>query len=152
MPLTDAQPRNAKPKDNPYKLTDGQGLYLLVNTDGAKYWRMNYRYGGKERTLAFGKYPQVTLAEARNKRAAARKLIDEGIDVLIPFTNSPDSSCSLSEHENTKEKRIAALTSKRSIIRSARPLCCRKENYSLHWVSISQSLLLSVFHRVLCFR
>jgi integrase len=79
-PLTDAQPRNAKPKDKPYKLADGQGLYLLVNTDGAKYWRMNYRYGGKERTLAFGKYPQVSLAEARSKRAAARKLIDEGID------------------------------------------------------------------------
>ncbi|WP_247869806.1 Arm DNA-binding domain-containing protein [Herbaspirillum sp. ST 5-3] len=45
-PLTDIQPRNAKPKEKPYKLSDGGGLYLLVNTDGAKYWRMDYRHAG----------------------------------------------------------------------------------------------------------
>lgn len=79
-PLTDIQPRTAKPKDKPYKLTDGGGLYLLVNTDGAKYWRMDYRFGEARRTLAFGKYPEVSLAEARAKRLAARKLLDQGID------------------------------------------------------------------------
>ncbi|MDB5793010.1 MAG: phage integrase family protein [Massilia sp.] len=80
VPLTDIQPRTAKPKDKPYKLSDGGGLYLLVNTDGAKYWRMDYRFGEARRTLAFGKYPEVTLAEARAKRLAARKLLDQGID------------------------------------------------------------------------
>lgn len=80
VPLTDIQPRSAKPKDKPYKLTDGGGLYLLVNTDGAKYWRMDYRFVEARRTLAFGKYPEVTLAEARSKRLAARKLLEQGVD------------------------------------------------------------------------
>ena len=79
-PLTDKQPFNAKPKVKPYKLSDGGGLYLLVNPDGAKYWRMDYRLSSTRRTAAFGKYPQVSLSDARKKRAAARALIDEGID------------------------------------------------------------------------
>lgn len=79
-PLTDIQPRNAKPKEKPYKLSDGGGLYLLVNTDGAKYWRMDYRYAGTRKTLAFGRYPQTSLAQAREKRAAARRLLDDGTD------------------------------------------------------------------------
>ena len=79
-PLTDIQPRTAKPKDKPYKLSDGGGLYLLVNPDGAKYWRMGYRFAGTERLLAFGKYPEVTLSEARTKRTSARKLMSDGVD------------------------------------------------------------------------
>lgn len=79
-PLTDVQPRTAKPKDKPYKLTDGGGLYLLVNTDSAKYWRLDYRHSGVRRTLAFGKYPEVSLADARERRLIARKLLDQGID------------------------------------------------------------------------
>jgi integrase len=79
-PLTDIQPRNAKPKEKPYKLSDGGGLYLLIKPDGAKYWRMGYRFQGKEKLLAFGKYPEVTLAEARQKRLEARKLLNEGVD------------------------------------------------------------------------
>ncbi|MFZ6677106.1 tyrosine-type recombinase/integrase [Undibacterium sp. Tian12W] len=80
LPLTDIQVRNAKSKEKPYKLTDGGGLYLLVNTDGARYWRMDYRFAEVRRTLAFGKYPQISLAEARDKRTGARKSIDAGID------------------------------------------------------------------------
>lgn len=79
-PLTEIQPRTAKGKEKPYKLSDGGGLYLLVNPEGAKYWRMGYRFGGVEKLLAFGKYPQTSLAEAREKRLAARKLLDLGID------------------------------------------------------------------------
>ncbi len=70
-PLTDIQPRNAKRKDNPYKLSDGVGLYLPVKPDGAKYWRMDYRHAGTRKTLAFGRYSQPSLAQAREKRAAA---------------------------------------------------------------------------------
>lgn len=79
-PLTDLQPRSAKPKDKPYKLSDGGGLYLLVNPDGAKYWRMAYRFAGVQRLLAFGKYPDVSLADARKARSAARNQISAGSD------------------------------------------------------------------------
>ena len=79
-PLTDIQVRTGRPKDAPYKLSDGGGLYLLVNADGGKYWRMDYRFSEKRKTLAFGKYPDVTLSDAREKRLAARKLLSDGVD------------------------------------------------------------------------
>lgn len=79
-PLTDIQPKNAKPKEKPYKLTDGGGLYLLINPDGSKYWRMGYRFEGIERLLAFGKYPDKSLKDAREARIAAREQINAGID------------------------------------------------------------------------
>lgn len=80
-PLTDIQARNAKPKDRPYKLADGGGMYLEVMPTGAKLWRMKYRQvGGKENRLTFGPYPETTLAETRDKRAEARKLLTDGID------------------------------------------------------------------------
>jgi hypothetical protein len=78
--LTDVQLRTAKPGSKPYKLADGGGLHLLITPDGAKYWRMNYRFEGIQRTLAFGKYPDISLAAARKARAAAREQINAGID------------------------------------------------------------------------
>ncbi|RTT23502.1 DUF4102 domain-containing protein, partial [Pseudomonas paraeruginosa] len=57
MPLTDSAIKTAKPKEKPYKLSDAQGLYLLVNPNGSKLWRLKYRVGGKEKGLAFGAYP-----------------------------------------------------------------------------------------------
>lgn len=72
MPLTDVVLRSAKPEAKPYKLADAEGMYLLVNPSGAKYWRLKYRYAGKEKKLALGVYPEVTLAEAREKRYQAR--------------------------------------------------------------------------------
>lgn len=80
IPLTAIQPKTAKPRDKPYKLTDGGGLYLLVNPDGSKYWRMGYRFEGAERLLAFGKYPEISLAQAREARITAREKINAGID------------------------------------------------------------------------
>ena len=77
--LTDTAVRNAKPKEKPYKLTDGKGLYLLVNQAG-KYWRMDYRFSGKRKTLALGVYPDVGLKEARERRDEARKQRGAGID------------------------------------------------------------------------
>lgn len=79
MPLSDPQIKKAKPADKPYKLADEKGLYLLVNAAG-KYWRMDYRYGGKRKTLALGVYPDVGLARAREKRDEARKRLADGID------------------------------------------------------------------------
>jgi integrase len=80
MPLTDVSVRKAKGRATPYKLTDGGGLYLLVHSGAARYWRMDYRWGGKRRTLAFGVYPLVSLAEAREKRDQAKKLLASGAD------------------------------------------------------------------------
>lgn len=79
MPLTDIAIRNARPKKKQYKLHDAKGLYCLVNKVG-KYFRYDYRYGGKRKTLALGVYPTVKLQEARLKRDDARKLIVNGID------------------------------------------------------------------------
>ena len=80
MPLTDTQVRNAKPKTAPYKLTDAEGMYLLVNPSGARYWRLKYRYGGKEKVLALGVYPDVRLPDARRRRADAKALIAQNRD------------------------------------------------------------------------
>lgn len=80
MPLTDTAARNAKPRAKPYKLTDGAGLYLEVMPTGARYWRMRYRHGGRDSRVAFGVYPEVTLAEARRRRDEARAALREGQD------------------------------------------------------------------------
>lgn len=78
--LTDIAIRNAKPKEKLYKKSDGHGLYLIVMPNGAKYWRLKYRHLGKEKKLSIGVYPEVSLADAREKCLQARKLIAEGID------------------------------------------------------------------------
>lgn len=80
MPLTDRAVRNAKSAASPYKLTDGGGLYLLVRPDGARYWRMDFRFAGRRGTLAFGVYPTISLVDARTKRDETRKLIAAGIN------------------------------------------------------------------------
>ena len=80
MALTAIQVKNAKATDKPQKLTDGGGLYLLVQTSGAKYWRMDYRFAGKRKTLALGIFPDVSLLDAREKREQARKLLASDTD------------------------------------------------------------------------
>lgn len=80
MPLTNTACLNAKPAAKPYKLGDGGGLYLLVTPGDSKWWRLKYRFAGKEKCLALGVYPTVTLALAREKRAAAKKQLSEHID------------------------------------------------------------------------
>lgn len=80
MALTDIKVRTVKPLDKPFKLTDGEGMHLLVNPNGAKYWRLQYRFGGKQKMLALGVYPTVTLADARKRREMAKKLVSDGID------------------------------------------------------------------------
>ncbi|GBQ09050.1 Arm DNA-binding domain-containing protein [Saccharibacter floricola] len=62
--LTDVAARKAKGAEKPYKLSDSQGLFLYVQPNGSRLWRMKYRFGGKERLLSFGKYPEVTLSSA----------------------------------------------------------------------------------------
>ncbi|HFT4563907.1 tyrosine-type recombinase/integrase [Enterobacter roggenkampii] len=80
MALTDIKVRTAKPTDKQYKLTDGNGMHLLVHPNGSRYWRLQYRFGGKQKMLALGVYPEVSLADARARRDEARKLLANGID------------------------------------------------------------------------
>lgn len=82
MSLTDKECKAAKGKDKPYKMADGGGLYLLVKVNGARHWRLKYRFLGKEKLLAIGLYPLVSLAEAREARESAKKLLLAGIDPM----------------------------------------------------------------------
>jgi len=80
MALNIPQIKNAKPTAKSYKLADGGGLYLLIHANGSKYWRLKYRYGGKEKTLALGVYPDVSLADAREQRQEAKKHLRNFVD------------------------------------------------------------------------
>ncbi|SLK12183.1 tyrosine-type recombinase/integrase [Novosphingobium mathurense] len=80
MALTVTAINAAKPRDKAYKLADSLGLYLLVAPSGGRLWRMNYRFLGRQKTLSFGNYPDVSLAKAREKRSEAREALADGRD------------------------------------------------------------------------
>lgn len=88
MPLTDTAIKNAKPGVNhkgiattkSYKMPDGGGMYLEVSPAGGKWWRLKYRYGGKEKRLSLGVYPEISLKDARQRRDDARKLLANDVD------------------------------------------------------------------------
>ncbi len=83
MALTDVAIRTTKPKDKPLKLFDANGLYLLLKPNGSKYWRLKYRIAGKEKLLALGVYPEISLSAARELRDEARKKLKQNIDPLL---------------------------------------------------------------------
>ena len=83
MSLSDAKVRNAKPQTKPYKISDGDGLFLVVFPSGSKYWRMKYFFADKEKLLALGVYPDVTLSDARERRTQARKTLAAGNDPSV---------------------------------------------------------------------
>ncbi|WP_017922721.1 tyrosine-type recombinase/integrase [Burkholderia glumae] len=103
MALTDTAIRNAKPGDKPIKLFDGGGMFLLVTPNGQRYWRLKYRFSGKEKLLSLGVYPDVGLAAARKKRSDARALLDAGIDP------------SEAKKENKRATRLAAMNSFKAV-------------------------------------
>lgn len=80
MALTDTKVRSAKPQEKEYTLVDGDGMFLLVHPNGSRYWRFRFRFGGKQHLMAFGVYPETSLADARQKREEARRLVAAGID------------------------------------------------------------------------
>lgn len=80
MLLSDVKIKSLKPRNKPYKVSDGDGMYLLVKPNGSRLWRLKYRIKGKENVFSIGGYPEIPLAEARNKRFEIRKSIKEGID------------------------------------------------------------------------
>ena len=82
MALTDTEIRRSKFADKPYRLTDGRGLYLHITKTGGKLWRWKYRFEGKEKLMALGQYPDVPLADARDRLAEARRLLASGVDPM----------------------------------------------------------------------
>ncbi|MBC2651252.1 tyrosine-type recombinase/integrase [Novosphingobium aerophilum] len=80
--LTANAVKHARPRDKDYKLSDRDGLYLLVKTTGIRYWRMNYRFGGQQRTLSFGRWPEILLGDAREMLLEARRQLAKGLDPL----------------------------------------------------------------------
>ena len=81
--LSAVRVKQAKPQDKTYKLSDGKGLNLEVRPNGSKYWRLSYRYQQKQKTLALGVYPVISLADARSLTLEAKKLIQQGTDPSI---------------------------------------------------------------------
>ncbi len=114
MKLTDIKCKSAKPAEKPYKLFDGQGLFLDIRPNSSKYWRLKYRINNKEKLLALGVYPEISLLEAREKRREARKMIDGGIDPshdkkkqkALSQTNSDNTFEAIARewHDNHKPK------------------------------------------------
>jgi integrase len=81
--LTDTEIRKAKPRSTPYQLTDGRGLFLWIVPTGGKLWRWKYRFQGVGKQMSYGRYPDITLADARERHASARKLLASGIDPMV---------------------------------------------------------------------
>ncbi len=82
MALTDTEIRRSKPTETPYKLFDSGGLHLLITPAGGKLWRWKYRVNGAEKLMALGKYPEISLADARERHASARRLLANGLDPM----------------------------------------------------------------------
>ncbi len=81
--LTDTRIRTAKPREKPYKIYDDRGLLVIVNPNGSRWWRLKYFFGGKERGLSLGVYPDVSLKDARDRRDEARTLLAKGVDPSV---------------------------------------------------------------------
>ncbi len=154
MPLTDTAIRNAKPEDKPYKLTDGRGLYLLVNKSG-KYFRWDYRFAGKRKTLALGVYPDIRLKAAREKHEDLRRLLAQGIDP-IEYKKQAKAQ-SLSETTNSFETVAREWFLKNKHVwteKHAQTIISRLENNIFPWLggketsSITAPMLLESLRRI----
>lgn len=101
--LAEVAVRQSRGKDRPYKLSDGGGLYILIKPDNAKYWRLKFRLHGKEKTLALGVYPGVSMAEARREAVKAKEYIRQGIDPVIRRKQERQSNIANSFRNIAKE-------------------------------------------------
>ena len=130
MKLNDRQIKNAKPAEKPFKLNDGKGLYLYINTSGGKLWRFDFSHNGKRKTLSIGKYPTVSLVEARAAAENARRLLVSGQDP------------SEAKQQEKRERQAAALNTFESI-------ACRWHNDNLHrWKENHAARIIFDFEKV----
>ncbi len=135
MALNDTAIRNAKPKAAPYKLSDGGGLFLLVNTNGSKWWRHSYRFDGKQKTISLGVYPEVSLKDARGKHAEARKKLAQGTNPSVD--RKLEKSARLEDSKNSFEllARDWVTTQLRSLTQSHRDRTLKRfEHYLFPWI------------------
>jgi hypothetical protein len=102
LALTDTEIRRSKLAGRPYKLSDGGGLHLLVKPAGGKLWRWKYRFGGAEKLMALGRYPEISLADARERRDAARKRLTNGIDPMAERMAEKNAVKAATEHSFEK--------------------------------------------------
>jgi len=125
MALSDTKIRSTKAADKAYKLTDGGGLYLLITPAGGRLWRFKYRFGGKEKVLALGAYPDVGLARAREKRDEARKLLADRIDPGVHRKQEEADKARMAansfevvalEWHKSKSKRWAQVTADKALV------------------------------------
>ena len=82
MALTDTEIKRVKPRERPFKRSDSGGLYLWVTPAGSKLWRWTYRHSGKQKVMTFGRYPEISLARARERHAEERRRLAEGTDPM----------------------------------------------------------------------
>ena len=135
MALNDTAIRNAKPKAAPYKLSDGGGLFLLVNTNGSKWWRHSYRFDGKQKTISLGVYPEVGLKDARAKHAEARKKLAQCINPSVD--RKLEKSARLEDSKNSFEllARDWVTTQLKSLTQSHRDRTLKRfEHYLFPWI------------------
>jgi hypothetical protein len=98
MALTDTEIRRSKPGEKPYKISDSGGLHLMITPTGGKLWRWKYRFDGAEKLMALGRYPDISLAEARERRDAARKRLANGIDPMVERKTEKTAVREATEH------------------------------------------------------
>ena len=135
MALNDTAIRNAKPKTAPYKLSDGGGLFLLVNTNGSRWWRYSYRFDGKQKTISLGVYPDISLKDARAKHAEARKTLAQGINPSVD--RKIEKAARIEDGKNSFEflARDWVTTHLKSLTQSHRDRTLRRfEHYLFPWI------------------
>lgn len=155
MSLSDLTIKNKKPAEKAFKMPDDRGLFLLVHLNGSKYWRFRYSFGGKERLLALGVYPDVSLAEARDRRDKARKLISNGVDPGILKKESKRASKTAEENSfEAVAREWYAKHSKRWVPSHGEKIIRRLERDVFPWIGsrpisqITPPELLAVLRRV----
>ena len=107
MPLTDTAIRTAKSTDKAVKLFDGGGLYLEIAPSGGKWWRLKYRFQGKEKRISLGTYPTVSLKDARERREQAKRLIEQGIDPSNQRKEAKAAAAAIEQEQNTTFEAVA---------------------------------------------
>lgn len=155
MPLSDTAIRAAKPSEKPVRMFDGGGLYLEISPAGGKLWRLKYRFGGKEKRLALGAYPDVGLKDARERRDEARKLLANGAD---PGSAKKAQKAAKAEQAANSYEPICRewLEAKRSTVEEAqyKKALARQENDVFPWLGgrpmmeITAPEILAVLRRI----